>query len=150
MSQTGRGLLLCFQVHHLGFFDNEEEAARVYDAAVLKLRGPSCHTNFDPRQAAGREPLKDSLVESMTNSSLPRSVIFLPAAQTSNGLESCPKRLYTADLCDVSSTVSAGMILEAGGVVYTVHESSLRSREHMNAAQQIADTRSNVGLKFCN
>lgn len=105
LSQTGTGLLLCFQVHHLGFFDNEEEAARVYDAAVLKLRGPSCHTNFDPRQAEGREPLKESLVESMTNSSLPRSVTFLPAAQTGNEIEPCPKGLDLADLCDVSSTV---------------------------------------------
>ena len=34
---------------------------------------------------------------------------------------------------------------EAGGVVYTVHESSLRSKINMNAAPQIADTRGNVG-----
>lgn len=34
------------KVHHLGFFVDEEAAARAYDRAVVALRGPAAFTNF--------------------------------------------------------------------------------------------------------
>lgn len=34
------------QVTHLGYYDTEEEAARVYDRVALSLHGPSAQTNF--------------------------------------------------------------------------------------------------------
>lgn len=40
------------EVHHLGYFGDEEEAARAYDQAVLRIRGPNAPTNF-PRSNYG-------------------------------------------------------------------------------------------------
>lgn len=38
--------LFLAQIHHLGFFEDEQEAARVYDRAVVELRGAAAVTNF--------------------------------------------------------------------------------------------------------
>jgi hypothetical protein len=35
-------------VRHLGYFEDEIEAAKAYDRAVLELRGPNAQTNFQP------------------------------------------------------------------------------------------------------
>ena len=52
------------QVHHLGFFDSEEAAAKCYDAAVMELRGPTASTNFEPtRAAAGANPVRPSVLQ---------------------------------------------------------------------------------------
>lgn len=40
------------EVHHLGYFQREEDAARAYDEAVLRIRGPYTATNF-PRTDYG-------------------------------------------------------------------------------------------------
>ena len=40
------------QIHHLGFFEDEQEAARVYDQAVVELRGAAAITNFPVEGAA--------------------------------------------------------------------------------------------------
>ncbi|KAK9828104.1 hypothetical protein WJX81_004502 [Elliptochloris bilobata] len=34
------------ELHHLGYFEDEVDAARAYDAAVLQHRGPAARTNF--------------------------------------------------------------------------------------------------------
>ena len=60
-------------MHHLGFFDSEEAAARCYDTAVLELRGPGAPTNFEPADAApGSAGLKPSVLQSLTSASLPK------------------------------------------------------------------------------
>ena len=40
-------------VRHLGYFEDEAEAAHAYDRAVLELRGPDAATNFAPEFYAG-------------------------------------------------------------------------------------------------
>lgn len=72
--QGGRptATIISMQVNHLGFYDNEEDAARCYDAAVMELRGPMAPTNFDPRQAVGHGILREALIETMTKSTLPK------------------------------------------------------------------------------
>ena len=34
------------QIHHLGLYENEQDAARVYDRAAVLLRGPNAALNF--------------------------------------------------------------------------------------------------------
>ena len=41
------------QIHHLGFFKDEQDAARAYDRAVVDFRGASGVTNFPMLTAAG-------------------------------------------------------------------------------------------------
>ena len=41
-AQVGKGS----DVHHLGYFENEIDAARAYDAAVIRIRAPDAPTNF--------------------------------------------------------------------------------------------------------
>ena len=38
-------------VRHLGYFDDEVEAARAYDRAAVELRGPAAATNFNAAEA---------------------------------------------------------------------------------------------------
>jgi len=40
------------EVHHLGYFEYEEDAAHAYDQAVLRIRGPNAPTNY-PRSDYG-------------------------------------------------------------------------------------------------
>lgn len=44
----------CMQLHHLGYYGKEEDAARAYDIAVRKHRGKHAFTNLPPRP--GRPP----------------------------------------------------------------------------------------------
>lgn len=79
-------------MHHLGFFDTEEAAARCYDAAVLQLRGPAAATNFQPSERAGKEnPLKPSVLQNLTSASLPKYVRFMTACLGSY-LRTCVSR----------------------------------------------------------
>eukprot|EP00884_Botryococcus_braunii_P009510 jgi/Botrbrau1/18560/Bobra.0367s0009.2 len=45
------------KVRHLGFYDDEVEAAKAYDRAVVELRGTSAQTNFPIAGAGGARPL---------------------------------------------------------------------------------------------
>ena len=47
-------LCLCLQMHHLGYYEHEKDAARAYDIAVRRLRGRNAPTNLPPRP--GRPP----------------------------------------------------------------------------------------------
>ncbi|GAB4815454.1 hypothetical protein N2152v2_002500 [Parachlorella kessleri] len=40
------------EVHHLGYYEREEDAAHAYDEAVVRLRGPGVVTNFSRGAAA--------------------------------------------------------------------------------------------------
>ncbi|KAL4513614.1 hypothetical protein Ndes2526B_g05222 [Nannochloris sp. 'desiccata'] len=40
------------EVHHLGYFEREEDAAHAYDQALLRIRGPNAPTNY-PRSHYG-------------------------------------------------------------------------------------------------
>ena len=42
------------QMHHLGYYEHEEDAARAYDIAVRRFRGRNAPTNLPPRP--GRPP----------------------------------------------------------------------------------------------
>ena len=78
------------QVHHLGFFDCEEAAAKCYDAAVLELRGPGAPTNFEPEDAGpGSAGLKPSVLQNLTSASLPKYVITRSLTQWSLNLIGC-------------------------------------------------------------
>lgn len=54
-------------VRHLGYFDDEEAAAKAYDRAVIQLRGPAAPTNFDPTdllsEVAAAGELADGIAE---------------------------------------------------------------------------------------
>ena len=62
-SQTPRLIALFFgflQVLHLGFFDNELDAARAYDDAVAQYRGPEAPSNF-VAEGGRQAPLLEAL-----------------------------------------------------------------------------------------
>ena len=61
-------------MHHLGFFDTQEMAARCYDEAVVELRGPTSATNFEhhPSKPGAKGALKPSVLQSLTAASLPK------------------------------------------------------------------------------
>ena len=40
------------QVTHLGYYETEEEAARVYDRVSISLHGPHAQTNYPAADAA--------------------------------------------------------------------------------------------------
>ena len=40
-------------VHHLGYFEDEVDAARAYDEAVIRIRGPNAPTNFPRSEYEG-------------------------------------------------------------------------------------------------
>lgn len=48
------------QVRHLGFFDDEVDAAKAYDRAVVELKGSSAQTNFPVAGGGGARPLAGS------------------------------------------------------------------------------------------
>lgn len=68
------------QVTHLGYYETEEEAARIYDRVSISLHGAVAQTNFDPSdydsqdraefEGLGREELQRALgVKPMDKSS---------------------------------------------------------------------------------
>ncbi|KAK9808652.1 hypothetical protein WJX72_001315 [[Myrmecia] bisecta] len=49
------------EVHHLGYYEDEEEAARAYDRAVQELRGPDANVNFPtPEQLSNANKKKST------------------------------------------------------------------------------------------
>lgn len=67
-------LVLCAQVHHLGFYETEEAAARCYDAAVVSLRGPGAATNFEGR-TSNPDEVDAEVLKNVAAACLPKSVI---------------------------------------------------------------------------
>ena len=43
------------QVTHLGYYETEEEAARVYDRVSISLHGPHAQTNYPVAEYEGQE-----------------------------------------------------------------------------------------------
>ena len=78
-------LIAALQVTHLGYYETEEDAAKVYDRVAISLNGADAATNFPPShysrlgaaefQGLGREDLQRALgVKPMDKSSQFRGV----------------------------------------------------------------------------
>ncbi len=79
-------ILVHGKVTHLGYYETEEEAARVYDRVSISLHGEAAQTNFPPGEYQGqdtreysgldREDLQRALDGQVIQVSLPSFLLF--------------------------------------------------------------------------
>lgn len=64
---------------HLGYYETEEEAARVYDRVALSLHGKEAQVNYDPLQYGGQ----GSEFEGMSREQVQRALGVKPMDKSS-------------------------------------------------------------------
>ena len=68
------------QVQYIGYYDEELEAAKAYDRAILKFRGPGHHINFPEGQYTAEEIASAPKVEPVVSQHLPHCLQVLTSS----------------------------------------------------------------------